>query len=67
MVNLREIVKKIVPKKKEDITVRVIVDVAESYKQLFKVIADLKEKDYDRIGNTIKKISNQIDKRIAKL
>jgi biopolymer transport protein ExbD len=67
MVNLREIVKKIVPKKKEDITVRVIVDVAESYKQLFKVIADLKEKDYDRIGSTIKKISNQIDKRIAKL
>ena len=67
MVNLREIVKKIVPKKKEDITVRVIVDVAESYKQLFKVIADLKEKDYDRIENTIKKISNQIDKRIAKL
>ena len=67
MVNLREIVKKIVPKKKEDITVRVIVDVAESYKQLFKVIAYLKEKDYDRIGSTIKKISNQIDKRIAKL
>ena len=67
MVNLREIVKKIVPKKKEDITVRVIVDVAESYKQLFKVIADLKEKDYDRIGSTIKKISNQIDKRIANL
>ena len=65
MPSLNEIIKKVLPKQKE-ITIRVVVDVAESYKQLFKVIADLKEKDYDRIGSTIKKISNQIDKRISK-
>ena len=66
MVNLREIVKKIVPKKKEDITIRVIVDVAESYKQLFKVIADLKEKDINNFVNVIERIANTINKRISK-
>ena len=66
MVNLREIVKKIVPKKKEDITVRVIVDVAESYKQLFTAIEKLKDKDIDRIGNTFERVFKLVDKRISK-
>ena len=66
MQSINEMIRKVLPLRKE-VTVRVIVDVAESYKQLFTAIEKLKDKDIDRIGSTIKKISNQIDKRIAKL
>ena len=65
MQSVNEMIRKVLPLRKE-VTVRVVVDVAESYKQLFKAIASLKEEDYDKIGNTFKTISNQIDKRILK-
>ena len=65
MQSINEMIRKVLPLRKE-VTVRVVVDVAESYKQLFKAVEKLKDKDIDRIGNTFKTISNQIDKRILK-
>ena len=68
MVNLREIVKKIVPKKKEDTTIRLIVqqDVAENVRQLFQAISKLKEKDIDNMISVGERIAKIIDKRISK-
>ena len=69
MVNLREIVQKVVPiRKKEDTTIRLIVqqDVAENVRQLTKAISQLKEKDINNFVNVIERIANTINKRISK-
>ena len=68
MVNLREIVKKVIPVKKEDTTIRLIVqqDVAENVRQLFQAISKLKEKDIDNMISVGERIAKIIDKRISK-
>ena len=69
MVNLKEIVQKVVPiRKKEDTTIRLIVqqDVAENVRQLTKAISQLKEKDINNFVNVIERIANTINKRISK-
>tara|TARA_R100000687_G_scaffold62479_1_gene50532 strand:+ start:366 stop:545 length:180 start_codon:yes stop_codon:yes gene_type:complete len=58
-------IRKVLPLRKE-VTVRVVVDVAESYKQLFKAVEKLKNDDIDRIGNTFERVFELIDKRISK-
>ena len=65
MPSLNEIIKKVLPKQKE-ITVRVVVDVAESYKQLFSAMEKLKDRDIERIGNVSERIFKMVDKRISK-
>ena len=65
MPSLNEIIKKVLPKQKE-ITIRVVVDVAESYKQLFSAMEGLKDKDIERIGNVFERTFKMIDKRISK-
>ena len=68
MVNLREIVKKVIPVKKEDTTIRLIVqqDVAENVRQLAQAISKLKDKDINNFANVIERIANTINKRISK-
>ena len=68
MVNLREIVKKVIPIKKEDTTIRLIVqqDVAENVRQLAQAISKLKDKDINNFANVIERIANTINKRISK-
>ena len=68
MVNLREIVQKVVPIKKEDTTIRLIVqqDVAENVRQLAQAISKLKDKDINNFANVIERIANIINKRISK-
>ena len=68
MVNLKEIVQKVVPIRKEDTTIRLIVqqDVAENVRQLTKAISQLKEKDINNFVNVIERIANTINKRISK-
>jgi len=58
-------IRKVLPLRKE-VTVRVVVDVAESYKQLFAAVEKLKDKDIDRIGNTFERVFELVDKRISK-
>ena len=58
-------IRKVLPLRKE-VTVRVVVDVAESYKQLFAAVEKLKDKDIDRIGNTFERVFKLVDKRISK-
>ena len=65
MPSLNEIIKKVLPKQKE-ITVRVVVDVAESYKQLFSAMEKLEDRDIERIGNVSERIFKMVDKRISK-
>ena len=65
MQSVNEMIRKVLPLRKE-VTVRVIVDVAESYKQLFKAAEKLKDDDIDRIGNTFERIFKLVDKRISK-
>ena len=65
MQSVNEMIRKVLPLRKE-VTVRVIVDVAESYKQLFKAVEKLKDKDIDRIGNTFERVFKLVDKRISK-
>ena len=65
MQSVNEMIRKVLPLRKE-VTVRVIVDVAESYKQLFTAIEKLKDKDIDRIGNTFERVCKLVDKRISK-
>ena len=66
MVNLKEIVQKVVPIKKEDTTIRLIVqqDVAENVRQLTKAISKLKDQDINNFVNVIERIANTINKRI---
>ena len=69
MVNLKEIVQKVVPiRKKEDTTIRLIVqqDVAENIRQLTQAISRLKDKDINNFVNVIERIANTINKRISK-
>jgi hypothetical protein len=65
MQSINEMIRKVLPLRKE-VTVRVVVDVAESYKQLFKAVEKLKNDDIDRIGNTFERVFELIDKRISK-
>ena len=65
MQSINEMIRKVLPLRKE-VTVRVIVDVAESYKQLFAAVEKLKDKDIDRIGNTFERVFKLVDKRISK-
>ena len=69
MVNLKEIVQKVVPiRKKEDTTIRLIVqqDVAENVRQLTQAISKLKDQDINNFVNVIERIANIINKRISK-
>jgi len=68
MVNLKEIVQKVVPIRKEDTTIRLIVqqDVAENVRQLVQAISKLKDKDINNFANVIERIANTINKRISK-
>ena len=65
MQSVNEMIRKVLPLRKE-VTVRVVVDVAESYKQLFVAVEKLKDKDIDRIGNTFERLFKLVDKRISK-
>ena len=65
MQSVNEMIRKVLPLRKE-VTVRVIVDVAESYKQLFAAVEKLKDDDIDRIGNTFERVFKLVDKRISK-
>jgi len=65
MQSINEMIRKVLPLRKE-VTVRVVVDVAESYKQLFAAVEKLKDKDIDRIGNTFERVFRLVDKRISK-
>ena len=65
MQSINEMIRKVLPLRKE-VTVRVVVDVAESYKQLFKAAEKLKDDDIDRIGNTFERVFKLVDKRISK-
>ena len=68
MTNLKEIVQKVVPIRKEDTTIRLIVqqDVAENVRQLVQAISKLKDKDINNFVNVIERIANTINKRISK-
>ena len=65
---VKEIIRKIVPKK-EDATVRLIIqqDVAENFKQLYKALEKLTDKDIEKAGNVLNRIFKAaVDKRIMK-
>ena len=66
MVNLKEIVQKVVPIRKEDTTIRLIVqqDVAENIRQLFKAAEKLTDKDIERAGSVLNRIFKEVYKRI---
>jgi len=68
MVNLKEIVQKVVPIRKENTTIRLIVqqDVAENIRQLFKAAEKLTDKDIERAGSVLNRIFKAVDKRIMK-
>ena len=68
MVNLREIVKKVIPIKKEDTTIRLIIqqDVAENVRQLFQALSKVKQKDIDNCISLVEGIAKLVDKRISK-
>jgi len=63
MTNLNESIRKVLPKQKE-ITVRVVVDVAESYKQLFQAMEGLQDKDIDRIAKVFERTFKMIDRKM---
>ena len=65
MQSVNEMIRKVLPLRKE-VTVRVVVDVAESYKQLFAAVEKLKDDDIDRISNTFERVFKLVDKRISK-
>ena len=64
---VKELVKKIVPKK-EDATVRLIIqqDVAENVRQLYKALEQLTDKDIEKIGNVLNRVFESVEKRIMK-
>jgi hypothetical protein len=68
MVNLKEIVQKVVPIRKEDTTIRLIVqqDVAENIRQLYKALEKLTDKDIEKAGSVLNRIFKAVDKRIMK-
>ena len=64
---VKEIVKKVIPKK-EDATIRLIVqqDVKANIKYIFQALAELKEKDIDNAISIGERFFKLIDKRISK-
>jgi len=64
---VKEIARKIV-QKKEDATVRLIIqqDVAENFRQLYKALEKLTDKDIERAGSVLNRIFKAVDKRIMK-
>ena len=68
MVNLKEIVQKGVPIRKEDTTIRLIVqqDVKANVKYIFQALAELKEKDINNAISTGERVFKLINKRISK-
>ncbi len=64
---VKEIVKKVIPKK-EDATIRLIVqqDVGENIRQLVQFLSKLKDKDINNFANVIERIANIINKRKSK-
>ena len=66
MVNLKEIVQKVVPIRKEDTTIRLIVqqDVAENIRQLYKALEKLTDKDIEKAGSVLNRIFKEVNKRI---
>ena len=68
MVNLKEIVQKVVPIRKEDTTIRLIIqqDIAENFKQLYKALAQLTDEDIEKAGNVLHRVFKAVDKRIMK-
>ena len=64
---VKEIVKKVIPKK-EDATIRLIIqqDVAENFKQLYKALAKLTDEDIEKAGNVLHRVFKAVDKRIMK-
>ena len=67
MQSVKEIVKKVIPKK-EDATIRLIVqqDVKANIKYIFQALAELKEKDIDNAFSIGERFFKFIDKRISK-
>ncbi len=67
MVNIKQIVKKIIPKK-EDATIRLIVqqDVGENIRQLVQFLSKLKDKDINNAISICERIANIINKRKSK-
>ena len=67
MQSVKEIARKIV-QKKEDATVRLIIqqDVAENFKQLYKALEKLTDKDIEKAGSVLNRIFKAVDKRIMK-
>ena len=65
---VNDIVNKVLPKNKEDATVRLIVqqDVAENFKQLYKALAKLTDEDIEKAGNVLHRVFKAVDKRISK-
>jgi hypothetical protein len=75
MQSVKEIMKKIpnkledlVPRKKEDTTIRLIIqqDVAENFRQLYKALEKLTDKDIEKAGSVLNRIFKAVDKRIMK-
>ena len=68
MVNLKEIVQKVVPIRKEDTTIRLIIqqDVAENIRQLYKALEKLTDKDIEKAGSVLNRIFKAVDKRKMK-
>ena len=68
MVNLKQIVKKVLPKKKEDATIRLIVqqDVKANVKYIFQALAELKEQDINNAISIGERFFKLVDKRISK-
>ena len=64
---VKEIARKIV-QKKEDATVRLIIqqDVAENFRQLYKALEKLTDKDIERAGSVLNRIFKAVEKRIMK-
>ena len=73
MQSVKEIMKEIpnklenlVPRKKEDTTIRLIIqqDVAENIRQLYKALEKLTDKDIERAGSVLNRIFKAVYKRI---
>ena len=63
---VNDIVNKVLPKNKEDATVRLIIqqDVAENFKQLYKALEKLTDKDIEKAGSVLNRIFKAVYKRI---
>ena len=68
MQSINEMIRKVLPKQKENTTVRLIIqqDVAENFKQLYKALEQLTDKDIEKIGNVLNRVFESVEKRIMK-